>query len=74
MSDVAVMSGLDETTVCRLWDKAGWLDRISGRSLQSLISSVPGVAEYCTAHSIVKRRDALVAELEAEGLSSTWTP
>ncbi|MFC4589311.1 hypothetical protein [Sphaerisporangium corydalis] len=69
MSDVAVLSGLDESTVCRLWDKAGWLDRISGRSLQSLMASVPGIAEYCMEHSILKRRDELVGELQAEGLS-----
>lgn len=69
MSDVAVLSGLDESTVCRLWDKAGWLDRISGRSLQSLLSSVPGIAEYSMEHSVLKRRNMLVADLEAEGLS-----
>lgn len=69
MSDVAIFSGLDESTICRLWDNAGWLDRISGRSLQSLMSSVPGIAEYCMARSVLKRRDALVADLDAEGLS-----
>ena len=37
MSDVAAFSGLDESTIFRLWDNAEWLDRVSGRSLQSLI-------------------------------------
>lgn len=69
MSDVAVFSGLDESTVFRLWDNGGWLDRISGRSLQSLMSSVPGIAEYAMAHSLLKRRNTLVANLQAEGLS-----
>ncbi|MEV6859805.1 hypothetical protein AB0M44_02175 [Streptosporangium subroseum] len=69
MSDVAILSGLDESTVCRLWDKTGWLDHISGRSLQSLMSSVPGIAEYSMSHSILKRRNLLVAELEAKGLA-----
>ena len=69
MSDVAIFSGLDESTVCRLWDNPGWLDRVSGRSLQSLICSVPGIAEYSMAHSLRRRRDALVTDLQSEGLS-----
>lgn len=69
MSDVAIFSGLDESTVFRLWEKGDWLDRISGRSLQSLMSSVPGIAEYTMAHSILKRRDTLVTRLYDEGLS-----
>ncbi|WP_018655601.1 hypothetical protein [Actinomadura flavalba] len=68
MSDVAAFSGLDESTVFRLWDNAGWLERASGRSLQSLMASVPGIAEYVAAHAVEKRRRALVAELHAQGL------
>jgi hypothetical protein len=69
ISDVAVFSGLDESTVYRLWDNVGWLDRVSGRSLQRLISSVPGIAEYASAHAVQKRRDTLVETLQAQGLS-----
>jgi hypothetical protein len=69
MSDVAAFSGLDESTIFRLWDNTGWLDRISGRSLQSLMSSVPGIAEYSMAHAVRKRRDGLVGELHGEGLT-----
>ncbi|MFF5258227.1 hypothetical protein ACFY4C_04730 [Actinomadura viridis] len=69
MSDVAMFSGLDESTVSRLWDNTEWLDRISGRSLQSLISSVPGIAEYSMAHSLRRRRNTLVNDLHGEGLS-----
>jgi hypothetical protein len=69
MSDVAFVSGLDESTVSRLWDDPGWLDRVSGKSLQSLAASVPGVAEYFAAHSVLTRRNTLVNQLEAEGLS-----
>jgi hypothetical protein len=68
MSDVAFVSGLDESTVSRLWDDPRWLDRVSGRSLQSLVASVPGVAEYFASHSVLARRDGLVEQLEAEGL------
>jgi hypothetical protein len=69
MSDVAFVSGLDESTVSRLWEDPRWLDRVSGKSLQSLAASVPGVAEYFASHAILSRRDALVAELESHGLS-----
>jgi hypothetical protein len=69
MSDVAMFSGLDESTISRLWDNTAWLDRISGRSLQNLVSSVPGVAEYSVAHAVLKRRDMLVADLQVVGLS-----
>jgi hypothetical protein len=68
MSDVAFVSGLDESTVSRLWDDPRWLDRVSGKSLQSLAASVPGVAEYFASHSVLARRDSLVRQLEAEGL------
>jgi hypothetical protein len=68
MSDVAFVSGLDESTVSRLWDDPSWLDRVSGRSLQSLAASVPGVAEYFASHSVLARRNTLIEQLEAEGL------
>jgi hypothetical protein len=68
MSDVAFVSGLDESTVSRLWDDPRWLDRASGKSLQSLAASVPGVAEYFASHSVLARRENLVGQLEAEGL------
>jgi hypothetical protein len=38
MSDLAFLAGLDESTICRLWDDPNWLDRITGRSLQALLS------------------------------------
>ncbi|XRQ04344.1 hypothetical protein ACN3XK_48390 [Actinomadura welshii] len=69
MSDVAAFSGLDESTIFRLWDNAEWLDRVSGRSLQSLMSSVPGIAEYSMAHAVRKRRDVLIGDLNGEGLT-----
>lgn len=69
MSDVAVLSGLDESTICRLWSKADWLDRASGRSLQSLMASVPGLADYAATRPVWKRRDRLIAELQDEGLT-----
>jgi hypothetical protein len=73
MSDVAAFSGLDESTIFRLWDNAEWLDRVSGRSLQSLMSSVPGIAEYSMAHAVRKRRDGLVGDLHGEGLAVDLT-
>ena len=73
MSDVAMFSGLDESTVSRLWDNFGWLDRISGRSLQSLMSSIPGIAEYSMSHSLRRRRDMLVTDLHDEGLTVDLT-
>ena len=68
MSDVAFVASLDESTVSRLWDDPKWLDRISGRSLQALAASVPGVAEYFASHSVLSRRESLLKQLEAEGL------
>lgn len=68
LSDVAFVSGLDESTVSRLWNDAGWLDRISGASLQKVIATVPRVAEYVTNHSLATRRNRLVSELADEGL------
>ncbi|MGH3240822.1 MAG: hypothetical protein ACRDNL_10595 [Spirillospora sp.] len=69
MSDVAAFSGLDESTVFRLWDNVEWLDRVSGRSLQNLMSSIPGIAEYLMSHAVRKRRDILIGALHDVGLS-----
>ena len=68
MADVAFVSGLDESTICRLWDAPDWLDRVSGRSLQCLVASVPGVAEYFASYSVLARKAKLMADLQAEGL------
>jgi hypothetical protein len=68
LSDVAFTAELDESTISRLWTDPSWLDRVSGASLQRLIASVPGVAEYVTAFSLASRFAQLAAELRAEGL------
>jgi hypothetical protein len=68
LSDVAFTAGLDESTVSRLWTDPGWLDRVSGSSLQRMIASVPGVAEYVTSYSLASRLSRLVTDLAAEGL------
>lgn len=68
MSDVAFISGLEESTVSRLWDNLGWLDKISGRSLQALIASVPQVGAYVAMYSTLARRQTLISELATEGL------
>ena len=68
LSDVAFVSSLDESTISRLWSDPGWLDRVTGGSLQKLIASIPGVADYVTAHSLAVRRVRLIRELADEGL------
>jgi hypothetical protein len=68
MSDVAFISGLDESTVSRLWDDPNWLDRVRGSSLQALVAAVPGIAEYFATYSVISRRNKLVSQLEAEGV------
>ncbi len=68
MADVAFLAGLEESTVSRLWETPDWLDRIKGRSLQALISVLPGVAEYVYRHSLISRRARLIEELSGQGL------
>ena len=68
MSDVAFVSGLDESTVSRLWDDPKWLDRISGKSLLALAASVPGVADYFSLHSVLAREARLIDDLQSVGL------
>jgi hypothetical protein len=68
MADVAFISGLEESTVYRLWDKPDWLDKISGRSLQALIATVPELGGYVARFSVLSRRRKLIENLAAEGL------
>jgi hypothetical protein len=49
ISDVAFFSGLSRNTISRHWYDANWLDHVSGKSLQALASSVPGVMAYLLA-------------------------
>lgn len=69
LSDVAFVSGLEESTISRLWSDVGWLDRVSGSSLQKLIASIPGVADYVTTFSLADRLSRLVQALAVEGLT-----
>jgi hypothetical protein len=68
LADVAFTAGLDESTISRLWTDPAWLDRVTGSSLQRMIASVPGVAEYVTSYSLASRLCRLATDLAAEGL------
>lgn len=68
MSDVAFISGLEESTIYRLWDKPDWLDKVSGRSLQALIATVPELGDYVAHYSMRSRRQKLIQDLATEGL------
>jgi hypothetical protein len=67
-SDVALIAELDESTVSRLWTDPRWLDRVTGASLQRMIASVPGVAEYVTGHALASRLSRLITELDKAGI------
>jgi hypothetical protein len=69
MSNVAFISGLEESTVYRLWDNPDWLDKVSGRSLQALIPAVPELGRYVESHAMRSRRMRLIEELTAQGLT-----
>src|SRR5208283_4947481 len=56
MSDVAFIAGLEESTVYRLWENPNWLEKVSGKSLQALIATVPGLGEYVATYSVQTRR------------------
>jgi hypothetical protein len=73
LSDVALIADLDESTVSRLWSEPNWLDRASGSSLQRLMASVPGMAEYVTAYSLGSRLSRLTAELADAGVDVDMT-
>lgn len=68
MADVAFLAQLEESTISRLWDDPNWLDRIKGRSLQAIISVVPGVTEYVSQYTLANRRSTLAKSLEDVGL------
>ncbi len=69
IADVALLAGVDESTISRLWSAPDWLDRVRGRTLQALIAAVPGVAEYVADAPQQARFAALVASLAAVGVT-----
>ncbi len=68
MSDVALLAGLNESTLSRLWDDPCWLDRISGRSLQALVSAIPRVGDYVLGYALTDRRARLAKSLTEHGV------
>ncbi|MGH3866242.1 MAG: hypothetical protein ACRDQ4_08950 [Pseudonocardiaceae bacterium] len=68
MSDVAFLAGLEGSTVSRLWDDPQWLDRVTGKSLQAIVSVLPGVGEYVVGFSLADRRSRLVEDLARSGV------
>jgi hypothetical protein len=51
-----------------LWDNPNWLEKVSGKSLQALIATVPGLGDYVANYAIKSRRTKLIEDLTAEGL------
>jgi hypothetical protein len=69
VADVALLSGLDESTVSRLWEDPQWLDRVKGLSLQRLTAALPGVADYASTYPQLMRQAQLIEELLSSGLN-----
>lgn len=69
IADVALLAGVDESTISRMWSVPDWLDRVRGRTLQALIAAVPGVAEYVADAPQQARFDDLVNSLAAAGVA-----
>jgi hypothetical protein len=67
-SDLAFLSGLEESTISRLWSDPEWLDRISGKSLRALIPVMPGLLDHLTDGTVIERRNGLVSALTRHGL------
>jgi hypothetical protein len=70
VADVALLADVEESTVSRLWPDPGWLDRITGGTLQRIMAAVPGVTEYVSSQPIAARLSALAAELAAAGIDA----
>lgn len=69
IADVAILSGISESNLSRLWDDPRWLDRIKGKSLQALIGAIPRVDEYVRLFSLAERRSSLFEALAARGVA-----
>jgi hypothetical protein len=69
IADVAVLAGVEESTVSRLWSAPDWLDRVRGRTLQALIAYVPGIAEYVADAPHQARFAQLVLDLAGAGVT-----
>ncbi len=68
IADVAFLAGIEESTVSRLWVQPGWLDKVKGRTLQAIISVVPGVAESLADYALFRRRRELIGQLADTGI------
>lgn len=69
VADIAFLAGLEESTVGRLWDNPQWVDRVQGKSLQAIISVLPGVSEYVRGFALANRRHRLSQQLDAHSVA-----
>ena len=63
MADVTWISGVQKSTVSRLWDDPNWLDVASGRTVQAMCSSIIGVERYFSYLSLTEATELAVEEL-----------
>lgn len=63
MSDVTWISGVQKSTVSRLWDDPHWLDGASGRTVQAMCRSIIGVERYFSHLALTEATELAVDEL-----------
>ncbi|MBT2275880.1 hypothetical protein [Rhodococcus qingshengii] len=63
MSDVVWISGVQKSTVSRLWDDPNWLDVASGRTVQAMCRSIIGVERYFSHLTLTQATELAVDEL-----------
>lgn len=69
LSDIAFVAKIPKSTLSRLWHDTGWLDRVSGSTLQQLLAVLPSVGEYVTERSVSARFAEVRSACESAGLA-----
>ncbi|MBL1080087.1 hypothetical protein JK358_37390 [Nocardia sp. 2] len=68
LADLAVFAKIPTSTLGRLWSDPAWLDKVSGATLQRLITAVPGLARYVACRSHAARLETAVHQCTESGL------
>lgn len=68
-SELSSLADISKSTLSRVWHDSHWLDHVNGHTLQQLIASLPGLAQYVTQASLAQRFTRVANACQQNGLA-----
>jgi hypothetical protein len=72
-ADLAFLTGVQESTVSRLWNDSEWSDRVTGRTFKAIAGVVPSIADHLACDAVTRRLHTHTQDIEHHGLTINHT-